>query len=319
MRERNRTLTLVRGVRVGHAETPDGASGVTVARFEPPAAIVADVRGGASGTYDTGSLSVDATFGRRWAIFFAGGSLYGLDAARGIRVRILEEGGGRGAFGNPNPVVPISGAILFDLPRTLGAIPDYLPLGYEAARTADRRPVAEGRTGAGAGATVGKYLGRERAMPGGVGSAACLVPGYGRVGVLVAVNSAGAVRDAANGTWAAGARDARGRIVPPGHRTADRDRTTGTTLTLVVADVALERPTLARIAAIAHAGIAAGIHPFQSSTDGDVLFAGSTGAAGTPRAEARPGETADRIGTVAAELGAEALVRAVRPRGPSSR
>jgi L-aminopeptidase/D-esterase-like protein len=319
MRRRNRTLTLVRGVRVGHAETPDGTSGVTVARFDPPASIVADVRGGASGTYDTGSLTVDATFGRRWAIFFAGGSLYGLDAARGIRVRILEEGGGRGAFGNPNPVVPISGAILFDLPRTLAPIPDYLPLGYEAARTADRRPVAEGATGAGAGATVGKYLGRERAMHGGVGSAARPVPGYGRVGVIVAANSAGAVRDVTTGRWVAGPRDARGRVVPPGGRPGDRDRTSGTTLTLVVCDVTLDRPTLARVAAIAHAGIAAGVHPFQSSTDGDVLFAASTGVGGLPRKEARPGEVADRVGTAAAELAGEALLRAVGGRRRADR
>jgi L-aminopeptidase/D-esterase-like protein len=308
----HRTLTLVRGVKVGQVETPDRTTGVTVVRFDPPASVVVDVRGGASGTYDTGSLSVDATFGRRFAIFFAGGSLYGLDAARGIRVRILEEGGGRATFGNPNPVVPISGAILFDLPRTRGAIPDYLPLGYEAARTADARPVAEGAVGAGAGATVGKYLGRDRAMPGGVASAARGVPGAGRVGVLVAVNSAGAIRDAATGRWAAGARGPGGRVVPPGGRLADRDRTTGTTLTLVATDVALERPALARVAAIAHAGVAAGVHPFQSSTDGDVLFAAATAVAGQPRAETRPGENADRIGTAAAELAGEALVRAVR-------
>jgi L-aminopeptidase/D-esterase-like protein len=319
MADPNRTLTLVRGVRVGHAETPEGTSGVTVVRFDPPAAVVAEVRGGASGTYDTGSLSVDATFGRRWAIFFAGGSLYGLDAARGVRVRILEEGGGGGAFGNPNPVVPISGAILFDLPRTLEPIPDYLPLGYEAARTASRRPVDQGATGAGAGATVGKYLGRARAMAGGVGSAGRALPGFGRVGVLVAANSAGAIRDVSSGRWAAGARDARGRVVPPGGRPADRDRTTGTTLTLVVSDLAIDRPALARIAAVAHAGVAAAVHPYQSSTDGDVLFAASTGAAGRPREEARPGELADRIGTVAADLAAAALLNAVRSPGRGRR
>jgi L-aminopeptidase/D-esterase-like protein len=315
----NPTLTQVRGVRVGHAESPDGASGVTVVRFDPPASVVVDARGGATGTYDTASLSVDATFGRRFAIFFAGGSLYGLDAARGIRVRILEEGGGRRAFGNPNPVVPISGSILFDLPRTEGPIPDYLPLGYEATRVANRAPVAEGRVGAGAGATVGKYLGRERAMPGGVGSAARALPRWGRVGVLIAANSAGAVRDVATGRWAAGARDRRGRVVPPGGRPASRDRTSSTTLSLVVSDLELDRPTLARVAAMAHAGVGAAVHPFQSSTDGDVLFAASTGVAGPPGPERRPGEAADRIGTAAAELAAVAVLRAVGQGGRSSR
>jgi L-aminopeptidase/D-esterase-like protein len=311
MAETHRTLTFVRGTRVGHATASDGSTGVTVARFDPPAAVVADVRGGASGTYDTGSLSVDATFGRRWAIFFAGGSLYGLDAARGIRVRILEEGGGQPAFANPNPVVQISGAILFDLPRTRGPLPDYLPLGYEAARVADRHTVAEGRLGAGAGAKVGKYLGVEHAMPGGIGSSARALPGLGRVGVLVAANSAGAIRDPTTGRWAAGARGPGGQVVPPGDRPADRDRTTGTTLTLVVSDLALDRPTLARVAAIAHAGVASAVVPFQSSTDGDVLFAVATGAGGVPRPERRRGEVADRVGIVAADLAVRAVIRAV--------
>lgn len=315
---RNSTLTLVRGISVGHAETPDRASGLTVVRFQPPASVVADVRGGATGTFDTGSLAVEATFGRRWALFLSGGSLYGLDAARGIRVRLLEEGLGLRAFANPNPVLPISGAILFDLPAELGRIPDYLPLGYEAARTASRRPVPLGRVGAGAGATVGKYRGRGHAMPGGIGSAARAVPGYGRIGVLVAVNAVGAIRDPSTGRWVAGARE-RGRIVPPSDGAAHRLRSTGTTLTVVATDVAVDRPTLARIAAIAHAGVGSAIFPFQSSSDGDVLFAASTGAAGAPRKETRPGETADRIGSIAAQLGIEAVLRAVEPDEPSRR
>jgi L-aminopeptidase/D-esterase-like protein len=315
----NATLTRVRGVRVGNAESPDGASGVTVVRFDPPASVVVDARGGASGTYDTASLAVEATFGRRFAIFFSGGSLYGLDAARGIRVRILEEGGGRRTFGNPNPVVPISGSILFDLPRHEGGVPDYLPLGYEATRVASRAPVPLGRVGAGAGATVGKYLGRDRAMPGGLGSAARTLPGRGNVGVLVAVNSAGAVRDVTTGRWAAGARGPNGRVVPPGGRPASRDRTSSTTLTLVVSDLELDRPTLARVGAIAHAGVGAAVHPFQSSTDGDVLFAAATGVGGAPPADRRPGETADRIGTAAAELAPLAILSAVGRRATSPR
>ncbi|MGC2360339.1 MAG: P1 family peptidase, partial [Thermoplasmata archaeon] len=189
MAARTATLTLVPGVRVGQAEAPGGSSGVTVTLFDAPAPTVIDVRGGASATYDTASLSLDATFGRRWAIFFAGGSLYGLDAARGVRTRILETGGGHRAFQNPIPVVPISGAALFDLPQDMEELPDYLPLGYEAARRASRDAVAVGRFGAGAGATVGKYRGRGHAMRGGVGSAASRERGLGSVGVLVAINA----------------------------------------------------------------------------------------------------------------------------------
>jgi L-aminopeptidase/D-esterase-like protein len=309
------TLNRVRGLRVGQSTTPDGTSGVSVVLFDRPAATVVDVRGGASATYDTASLSLDATFGRRWAIFFAGGSLYGLDAARGVRTRILETGGGAPVFRNPTPIVQISGAALFDLPPRPAPLPDYMPLGYEAARVADRSPVRSGRVGAGAGATVGKYRGREWLMRGGIGSAASTDDTTGNVGILVAVNAVGAVRDPAHGRWLAGARGPRGRIVPPTSRLRAPLRATGTTLALVVVEADVERPTLARIAAMVHTGLASTIRPFHSSTDGDVVFAASTAVRRRPR-EQRPGEVADRLGLRASEVAVEAVLRAVRASNP---
>jgi L-aminopeptidase/D-esterase-like protein len=311
MPRRRPTLTDVRGVRVGQVETPDGASGVSVVLFDRPAPTVVDVRGGASATYDTASLSLDATFGRRWAIFFAGGSLYGLDAARGVRTRILETGGGAAVFRNPNPVVQISGAALFDLPSEPGRLPDYLPLGYEAARVADRSPVRSGKVGAGAGATVGKYRGRAGLMRGGAASAGGREPGLGGVGVFVAVNAVGAVRDPERARWVAGARGPRGRIVPPGSDDARPLRSTGTTLALVVVEAEVDRPTLARVAAMVHTGLGFAIRPFHSSTDGDVVFAASTGVRDPPESR-RPGETADRLGLRASELAIQSVLEAVR-------
>jgi L-aminopeptidase/D-esterase-like protein len=309
---RRPTLTLVSGVRVGQSETPEGTSGVTAVLFDAPASTIVDVRGGASATYDTASLSLDATFGRRWAIFFTGGSLFGLDAARGIRTRILETGGGHRAFENPNPVVPISGAALFDLPRTLGALPDYLPLGYEAARRASRNPVEIGRVGAGAGATVGKYRGRARAMRGGVGSVGSRERETGTIGVLVAVNAVGAVRDPKSGEWLAGARGRGGRVVPPDAPADGRDHTTGTTLALIVTDARVDRPTLARVASIVQTGLSTAIRPFHTSTDGDVLFVATTGTRALGTTEPWTGAHADRLGMRASALAVDAVLGAVR-------
>jgi len=307
-----RDLASVHGVSVGQAEHPDGRSGVTVVRFDSAAPTVVDVRGGASATYDTASLALDATFGRRWAIFFSGGSLFGLDAARGVRTRILETRGGHSAFRNPNRIAPISGAALFDLPSTIGTLPEYSSLGYEAARRAGRGPVAQGRVGAGAGAMVGKYLGRRYAMRGGIGSAARRVPGGGTVGAIVAVNSVGAIRDPARAGWVAGARGREGRIVPPGGASGTDPRARGTTLTLVATDLPLDRPILARVASIVHAGLARAIVPYQTSSDGDAVFAVATGAVRRRFSEAWPGDLADRIGLLAADSAVEAVLSAVR-------
>jgi L-aminopeptidase/D-esterase-like protein len=302
----------VRGLRIGSVESSEGSSGVTVAIFDRPTPVVVDARGGASATYDLASLSLDATFGRRWAVFFSGGSLYGLDAAAGIRDRVLEEGGGISIFGNPHRIAPVSGAGLFDLPHTAGRLPDYRALGYEAARGAARGPVRVGSVGAGAGARVGKYRGRKAAMRGGVGWAERALGRRAHMGALVAVNAVGAVRDPTRGRWVAGARGPGGRVTPP---SAPRGLPTGgrgTTLTLLVTDFVVERPVLQRVASIAHSALGGAIVPFHSATDGDILFAAATGLAGKPPRETRPGSTADSLGSVAAECAIAAVLRAVR-------
>lgn len=304
-------LSAVRGVSVGQAVDPLRTSGVTVVVFDDGAPTVVDVRGGASATYDTASLSLDATFGRRWALFLTGGSLFGLDAARGIRTRLLETGKGTPAFERGPTIVPLSGAALYDL-RGEG-LPDYLALGYEAARVATRGPVACGAEGAGVGATVGKYLGRRYAVPGGIGSAAAPLPGGGHVGVLVAVNSVGAVRDPRSGRWLAAARDPKGRLRPP-VRYGERPEARGTTLAIVATDVAVERPGLARVASIVHAGLGRTIVPYLTATDGDVVFASSTGKV-RARRQARAGQLPDELGALAADLAVEAVARAVCRRG----
>jgi L-aminopeptidase/D-esterase-like protein len=302
----------VDGVRIGHAEAEGSTTGASVALFDGGAPVVVDVRGGASATYDLASLSLEATFGRRWAVFFSGGSLFGLDAAAGVRDRILEEGGGRSVFHNPHRIAPVSGAALFDLPGGDSPIPDYRPLGYEATRTATAGPVRMGKVGAGAGAWVGKYRGRAAAMPGGLGWAVRPLGGRAHIGALVVVNAVGAVRDPSSGRWVAGARGPRGRIFPPDPHGSRNTAGFGTTLALIVTDRELERPTLQRIALIAHAGLGSTIFPFQSATDGDVLFVAATGARGPPPSGRRLGSVADRLGSLAADAAVEAVLRAVR-------
>jgi L-aminopeptidase/D-esterase-like protein len=315
VRERLRTITDVRGVRVGHAQDAQNKSGVTAILFERAAPTVVDVRGGASCTYDTASLSPEATFGRRWAVFFSGGSVYGLDAARGVRARILETGGGHSVFHNPFPVVPISGATIFDLPSRFGPLPDYLPLGYDAARVASTDEVPAGRVGAGSGALVGKYLGRKRAMSGGEGSASVRWSSTTRLGALAVVNAVGAIRDPESARWVAGARDARRRVVSPGEATrAQRPalyRERGTTLVVVATDLALTRPQLQRLAIMAHTGLGRVVYPTHTATDGDVVFVTST----APRAPKGPVDIPllDRLGQATAELVTHAVLRAVDP------
>jgi L-aminopeptidase/D-esterase-like protein len=315
----NTTLTELAGVRVGHSEGPDRRTGVTAILFDDATPTVVDVRGGASCTYDIASLSLESTFGRRWAIFFAGGSVFGLDAARGVRRAVLETRGGHSAFGNPNRVAPISGSTLFDLPSEARPIPDYAPLGHAAALAATREPVAEGAYGAGAGATIGKYLGRERSVPGGVGSSSHRLRGGPSLGALVVLNAVGAVRDPADGRWVAGARGPGGRVVPPNVDRGPERRAgpvpRGTSLVAVVTDSVVPRRVLQRVAIGAHTGLSRAVIPVHTATDGDVVFASSLPGGPAPGAERYPGAHADRLAMLAAELVVEAVLRAARATG----
>jgi len=312
-------LLAVRGLRVGHASDAAGATGVTAVVFDAAAPTVVDVRGGASGAYDTASLALESTFGRRWGLFVSGGSLYGLDAARGVRGALLRQGAGSVAFGNRRPLVMLSGAVIFDLPHDDRPLPDYGELGYRAAEGASRRPVGGPRAGAGTGATVAKYLGRAAGRAGGVGSAARSLGGGASVGVLTVVNAAGAIRDPESGRWVAVARGPRGRPVPPTDLPLRRLAGRGTTITIVATDLALDRPQLARVAAITHAGLGRAIVPYLTSVDGDLVFAATTEQLRPRGREPWPGATADQVGRLAADAAAEAVVAAVPPRAPARR
>ena len=319
-RPRGLGFSRIRGLRVGHAHDPDASTGVTVVRFDRPAPVVLDVRGGATATYDTGSLNLEATFGRRWAIFFAGGSLYGLDAARGVRTRLREEGLGQAAFGRGRGaiVVPVSGAAIFDLYDGDRPSVDYQLLGYAATRGArSGASAAHGRVGAGCGARVGKYLGRSRSMEGGIGSAAARLSTGGTVGVLVVVTAVGAIRDPVDGRWVAGAQGRGGEIVPPRSPDLARVGGTHTTLAVVATDLTLSRPQLQRLAMITSTGLARTIVPFHTTTVGDLVFAASTESVFPRRKERRPGEVVDYVGLVAADLAVRAVLSAVTPRGPA--
>jgi L-aminopeptidase/D-esterase-like protein len=208
------------------------------------------------------------------------------------------------------PIVP--GAILFDL--AVGNRPDIWPTaecGYRAAVEAGSGPVAEGNVGAGAGATIGK-MGGGGAMKGGLGTASISVPSAAEtlvVGAIVAVNAVGDVVDPTNGSVVAGVRTADGKGFADARRllragTPPIRPGQNTTIGVVATNARLTKVQATKIAQMAHDGFARAIYPSHTMGDGDVIFAIATGAI----------ESGDvsRIGALAADAMAEAIVRAVR-------
>ncbi|MCH7911317.1 MAG: P1 family peptidase, partial [Candidatus Hydrogenedentes bacterium] len=151
-------LTRVPGVKVGHADHPDGYTGVTVALFDQAVPGGVEITGGGSGTRQFGALDPTHVAGRVHAVVFAGGSAFGLDTGTGV-VAWLEERG-IGLPVSETQVIPIvPTAIVFDL-MVAGDARPTAALARTACDAASRDPVAEGSVGAGRGATVGKCTGQ---------------------------------------------------------------------------------------------------------------------------------------------------------------
>jgi L-aminopeptidase/D-esterase-like protein len=302
-------LTAVRGLKVGHHTLAERPTGCTVVLVEAGAVAGVDVRGGAPGTRETDLLDPSALVEKVHAIVLAGGSAFGLDAATGTARHLEERGIGYEVRGARVPIVPA--AILFDL--GVGGRPSVRPTaecGYLAARAATDGPVAEGNVGAGAGATVGKLAGPDRAMKAGIGTAAITLPGGLTVAALMAVNAAGDVVDPATGRVVAGVRTADGRaladarvLVRSGRAFSAARPGENTTIGVVATNAALTKSQARKVAQMAHDGMARSVSPSHTPVDGDVVFALATGAH-TPAVDVA------LVGALAAEVTADAILRA---------
>jgi L-aminopeptidase/D-esterase-like protein len=306
----NQGLTAVPGVKVGHETLAARPTGCTVVLVERGAVAGVDVRGSAPGTRETDLLSPVNTVDEVHAIVLTGGSAFGLDAASGVMRYLEERGIGYDTGVARVPIVPA--AVLFDL--GVGADSKIRPTadcGYRAAVAATAGAVAEGNVGAGAGATVGKLAGRNRAMKGGVGSAAVVLPDGLVVAALVAVNAAGDVVDPATGLVVAGVLSADGRgladvrqLLRAGLAAPGRPGES-TTIGVVATNARLTKTQATKVAQMAHDGLARAISPVHTPLDGDTIFALSTGSRTGP-------VDLLTVGALAADAVAEAVIRAVR-------
>ncbi len=302
------SLTDVDRILVGHYTLQERPTGCTVITSTEPFVAGIDVRGGAPGTRETDLLKPENSVDRVDAVFLSGGSAFGLDVGSGVS-RFLEEQG-RGFVTQVARVPIVCGAIIFDLFLGDPKIRPDARAGYEAIKSASGQAVEEGNVGAGAGATVGKMLGLERAMKSGLGSWALSFTDGLKVGALAVVNSIGDVVNPVTGKIIAGARKTVGegfvdciKELRRGYRPKAVFRG-NTVLCVVATNAALSKSQCAKVATMANDGLARCIRPSHLPWDGDVVFAISTG---TWRQEIDWGI----IGALAADALSTAIIRAV--------
>jgi len=314
------SFTDIGGVRVGHFTDTRRPTGCTAILFDKPATAGVDYDGSAPGESLGVMLQPVSPLDHIHGVLLAGGGPMGLGATAGV-VRFLEEQRVGYDWGVPNVRVPIVvGAIIDDLAIGDGRIRAGPDEAHRACQGATSGPVGEGSIGAGAGATVGKMF-VARGMPGmkgGVGTASVRL-GDVVIAALVVVNSAGDVLDWRSGTIVAGARTADGRgfaqsaevlrrdlgIAPAARGPLADDPMRATLLAVVGTNVTLTKLQLTKLAMMANTGAARAINPYHTQGDGDQVVAVSTSLS-----NASVSLTA--LGAIAAEVLADAIVRAVR-------
>ena len=316
-------ITDVYGIEVGHAQNEEALTGCTVILCRKGAVAGVDVRGGAPGTRETDLLNPINLVEKVHAIVLAGGSAFGLDAASGVMHYLEEHKIGFNTGVARVPIVP--SAILYDLSLGRADVRPDSAMGAQAAALATSNRPAEGNVGAGAGASVGKMFGASLAMKSGLGTASMDIGGGVIVGAIVAVNAFGDVIDPEKNEIIAGLRS--GKIGPLRIGKKDTFANTlammktpvgrgvmgfasrgNTVIGAIATNAKLTKAQTTKVAQMAHDGFARTIRPTHTMLDGDVIFALSTGS-----------KKADisAIGAFAAEVMAQAIIRAVKMAGPA--
>jgi L-aminopeptidase/D-esterase-like protein len=154
-------------------------------------------------------------------------------------------------------------------------------------------------------------LGIERAVKSGVGTASCKIGDDVTVAALMVVNAIGDIIDHRTGKIIAGPRNEQNNgfistveLLTGGTFTYRKNPiATNTTLGVIATNAILTKEQVNKLAQMAHDGIARAINPCHTMYDGDAIFALSIGD--------KVGDIT-ALGTAAAELVADAIVRAVQ-------
>ncbi len=299
-------ITEIPGVRIGQAEDVIGGTGCTVFISEQGAPCGLDVRGGGPASRESELLKPLANADRIHAVLLSGGSAYGLDAGGGVMQYLEEHGIGYDVGVCKVPLVCQSD--LFDLTVADPKARPGKAMGYAACVAAEAGNYRDGNYGAGTGASVGKFNGMDHSMKSGIGSYAVRI-GELMVGAVVAVNALGDIYDWKTGRQVAGMLCEDKKTLRntcdmfyENYEIVNNKFTGNTTIGIILTNAAFTKTQLCKIAGMTHNGYARAIRPVHTTADGDSIYAMSTGDVAADM---------DMVGTLAADVMAEAILRAV--------
>ena len=284
-------VTDVPGVLVGHWTDAVAQTGCSVVLFPEDCVASGEIRGGSPACREFALLDPLHKVSSIDAVVLSGGSAFGLAACDGVVDWLADRGRGYPTALGPVPIVV--GLSLFDLGVGDASVRPGPSNGRFAAEHAMSPSSEVGLVGAGTGATVGKWFGRESSEPGGLG-AASLRSGELIVSVLIAVNAFGFIDD---GTTT--------EDIGPPHFAIVPDNAFGnTTIGVIVTNARLDKVECRLVAQSGHDGMARALLPAHTNADGDALVVVATGTVDADLFHLRL-------------LAQHAVTRAIRSVGPS--
>ncbi|AQR97516.1 P1 family peptidase [Clostridium saccharoperbutylacetonicum] len=269
------------GIKLGHAENKEGGTGCSVVICEQGATGGVDVRGGAPGTRETDLLNPMEMVDKIHAVVLSGGSAFGLDASGGVMQYL--EGNDIGFDVTVAKVPIVCQAVLFDLSFGDPKVRPDKEMGFKACLNSENyKDDINGNIGAGYGATIGKFLGTDYSMKGGLGTYAIKV-GNLEVGAIVAVNCLGDVIDPSNLNIIAGAYDHENneflnteRLIIENLENPKNPFKGNTTIGIIVTNADFTKAEANKVASMAHNGYGRTMRPAHTMFDGDTIFTMST-------------------------------------------
>jgi L-aminopeptidase/D-esterase-like protein len=297
----------LQGFKIGHYTDETNRTGCTVVL--PPEGNVTscDIRGSSPGSRELALLDLERRLTEVHAVLLTGGSAFGLAAADGVAAWLAEHDVGYDTTVARVPIVPA--AVIFDLGS---GNPDVRPgpeEGRAACEAATTSAIATGAVGAGTGATVGNWGGRESAVRGGLGIGRAEAEGM-TVAALAVVNAVGDVVGP-DGRSIAGSSLVDGRVRAPRPPDTDDVAPGDTVLALVATHAQLDKREVKWLAGRGSDGVTTSVRPAHTRYDGDVCFA----VAAPPPADAAE-TNLDVLGVLATQAVAGAVRNAVRPESP---
>ena len=295
----------MKGIRIGHAQDEEHATGCSVIICEKKAVCGVDVRGGGPASRETELLRPTASNDGIPGLLLSGGSAYGLEAAGGVMKYLEEHKIGLKVGKSLVPIVV--GSCIFDLGCVDDQVRPDAAMGYAACVDSEKNLERNGNVGAGMGATVGKIRGDNFAMKSGLG---CYAVQTGRlqVGAIVVVNAIGDVFEMDSNHQLAGLLNVKKDGMVSSEQEAVKllqiasKFSFNTTIGAIVTNAALDKTQMNKVAAMASNGLARTIRPLNTSMDGDSIYALATG-----KIKSSP----DVVGTLAAYVLGKAVNRAV--------